>query len=211
MSSFSSGIELQDMNNLEQLGVVNGGWQDVLTCLLMQNNSQPAGKDETVIEPRDNQSQTKMAIIPGNYFWVVVTKPTKSTIHFKPAQSVCEYISTKLAQENPKWHLAKLEYMTLVSVALIENAKRGYVYNERLVENSLICEHGLWQYRETNIFYKSRIQNQTDHSLLQNISSESASELATTFQQHEENFLSCLDLTQLTTLLNNPSNTFDIR
>lgn len=221
ISSFPSGLGWEDLEELCHLKIFRPDWEDILARLLSQDQDaeKPEGEEieeeveeeEEEVEEEDEGGEVsiqerKSKINTGNYFWITVARGNNSNLFLKPAQSVYQFIAKNLRNEYPEWQFAKLEYLTLFALTLIERAKTHYFYNEQLIENSLVCEHGIWNFREENSFYKDQIEGEMTSIYLRRMSFDGMKELWTIFQEHETNFLSCLELELIKPLLASPGN-----
>ena len=212
ITNFPSGLVWEDIEELCELKSVSPGWEEVLARLLSQDQeSKKSEGEEDVVEEVDEEAEgdeeigrnvsEPPKIKPGNYFWITIAKGPHSTLHLKPAQSIYQFITKNLRNEFPELQFAKLEYLTLFALNLIERAKTNYFYNEQLIENSLVCEHGVWVHRGSNSFYKKHLDGGMTAIYLQGMSFDGMKELGAIFQEHETNFLSCFDLDVIKSLL----------
>ncbi len=87
---------------------------------LTRNLSEAAELNNDIEDQKSTQEQwdTKtdyQLLIPGNYFWVVITKgSTKEILHCQPAQFVNKFIDMNLKSDVVSFDLHKLQYMTLL-------------------------------------------------------------------------------------------------
>lgn len=200
LNNFPSGVVWEDIEELFNLKFLSSGWRGTLARLLSQDqvgNTTPEENDEN-----GSDRNLKPEIKPGNYFWIVIAKSANANIYFKPAQSVYQVISKSLRNEFPEWLFARIEYLTLFALTLIERAKVHYFYSEQLVENSIVSDHGIWSLRQSNYFYKKHFTEGKMTSIyLQRMTFDGIKGLLTIFQEQETNFLCCLDLDMLKVLL----------
>ena len=149
-------------------------------------------------EQWDTQTDYQL-LIPGNYFWVVITKdPIKEILHYQPAQFVNKFIDTNLKSDVANFDLQKLQYMTLMSLSIIRRLKELYYYHEKLIEHSGISNHGLWIYDEKNTFYTQYMKDKRSYTYIDEYHGESSKALdlqtiRKVFEAHEMNFLSCIE------------------
>ncbi len=212
---FPSGLVYEDIEELYNLQFLEFGWRESLLNLLSQGEEAKSSAEEQELEPEEvldlgdeeeaKEEQTprsrRTRIKPGNYFWITIAKGPDSTLYFKPAQSIYQFITKNLRNEFPEWQFAKLEYLTLFALTLIERAKAHYFYHEKLIENSGVCAHSIWTHRKNNYFYKKHLESEMTSIYLQKMSFEGMKELWNIFQENETNFLSCLEMDFLKPLL----------
>ena len=75
-----------------------------------------------------------------------VTKdPVINEIKFEPSQFLIRYVENNLFEDSLEWNITMLEYMTLLSSAMIERIKALQEYSEDLVEFSFASHYNLWK------------------------------------------------------------------
>lgn len=142
----------------------------------------------------------------GNYFWVTIHKDTiRKNLFFQPSQSVYNYIKRSLKAYSYQHFLEKYEYLTLLSLSLINAVKNNYYYNERLLENSLVAEHGIWKIREDNYIFKKYLESSHGLTYIEDLDIP-FKELKSIFWSHDPNFLSLLEVDIANDLLKHSSN-----
>lgn len=103
--------------------------------------------------------------------------------------------------------MEKFEYMSILALSLINGARDNYYYNERLVENSLISEHGVWKIRDENYIYKKYLDaSSRELTYLETLEGQSFKELKNVFWSHDANFLTLLEADIVNDLLNHSGN-----
>ena len=143
----------------------------------------------------------------GNYYWITIHKDSIGKgLFFQPSQSVCHYIRRSLKTSVYKPFLQKFEYLTVLSLSLIIGTRNNYYYNERLVENSLIAEHGVWKIREDNYIYQKYLESSRELTYLETLEKHSFKELKSIFWSHDSNFLSLLEVDIINDIIKNSSN-----
>lgn len=141
-------------------------------------------------------------IKPGNYYWLTIQKDTvRNGLFFQPSQSVHSYLKRSLRTSLTKQILDKFEYLTILSLSLISGAKNNFHYNERLLENSLVSEHGVWKMRDENYIYQKYRDSSREMSYLEKLEDQSFKDLKQVFWSHDSNFLSLLEVELINDLL----------
>lgn len=161
-------------------------------------------------EQWDNQTDYQL-LTPGNYFWVVISKnAAKETLHYQPAQFVNKFIDSDLRAEVASLNFFKLRYLTLLSLSMIKRLKGLYAYHEKVIEHSCISNHGLWMYREDNIFYKGYIKDKRHYTYIDEFQEGpkalDANAIRKVFEAHESNFLSCLESETILSIIKSDGN-----
>jgi len=175
-------------------------WQRLLISLLRRKQSLESSKVLDEETPTGDETITKSVFKPDNYIFLNITKdPTDEEIYFVPTQFVSRFIENNLIHEAYELAIRKLEYMTLLSLALIEKLKANFAYNEKLVEFSTVSTYGIWKIPENRLFNVYSKKNKINYLMGVNYD---FAKLKKCFGYHEPNFLSCIDNRQANNILN---------
>ena len=216
---FPSGVSTNDLKELASLGMVPENWKVVMKRLT-RNPSEIAEINNDVEDQKANQEQWDtqtdyQLLVPGNFFWVVITKdPAKEILYYEPAQFVNKFIDSSLKSEVVSLDLHKLHYLTLLSLSMIRRLKNLYFYHERLIEHSIISNHGLWMFRDENTFYRDYLNNKRYYTYIDEFSDGTKAfdvvSIRKVFEAHESNFLSCLESDTIISIIQSDGNLFSI-
>ena len=233
---FPSGLFHEDLTQLSKLRFIPEEWDTLLQKILNSKDAsskliKPAtpeshrrsterkltfgpGKGLTRTEEKKSTANLKIEdsesekIKAGNYYWLQIHKDaTRKGLFFQPSQSVCSYIKRSLKSSIHQAMMEKFEYMSILALSLINGARDNYYYNERLVENSLISEHGVWKIRGENYIYKKYLDaSSRELTYLETLEGQSFKELKNVFWSHDANFLTLLEADIVNDLLNHSGN-----
>ena len=207
-NSFVGGLSYFDFKELGRLGFISEDWARVLLELIHQTKP-PEQKEPAILEgdpaniqrrqERRKKHSHKLTFIqvfkPGHYFWLRITARKNGNLQF---QTIGAVRTALYRQPDPQLQMAELnnmEYMALLSLSLIFQAKKTYVWNEKILENSAMSEHGIWKFSDKNPIY---LKFKEGDGLINYITGEesriNARELRFIFNAHELNFRNCLSL-----------------
>ena len=101
----------------------------------------------------------------------------------------------------------RLRYLALLSQSLLSKIRSLSIYHESLIENSAICQHGLWAIAEDNSFYKNFIKDNASRiSYLDNSNIKTAKDIQNIYNIHESNLSSSLRLYLIKPMIANTGN-----
>ncbi len=200
MCLFPGGLSYEDMEELALQERVPANWKWILISYLKPRKQSDSPSTEVEDEPLGVEKDLdRNDFKPDNYIWINIERDKiTNEIYFKPTQFVSRYIEKNLQEDFIEQAMKKLEYMTLLGLAMIEKAKSNFDYNEKLVEFSGVNNYGIWKPLHSNIFNIYHEKNK--HEYLSSLEL-SLSELKQYFNYHESNFLSCLELSTITNIL----------
>ena len=134
---------------------------------------------------------------PGHYFWLEIINPSEEELIFRPAEIVRTVLYENIDSDLVRAEFEKLESMASIAVAFLDNVKAIHGYHEKMIENSAICQHGLWHY-ESNFYQKiSKISKQIKFNYPSTQSTLTLKDLQSAFERHDSNFRSCYNLALL--------------
>ena len=129
---------------------------------------------------------------PGRYFWLQILVLKETELLFRPAESVRAHIHMNLDRELMEVEMQKFEYMSLMSLAMLARLKAMHAYSEKRLENSAICEHGLWKISKYNAIYANYLKHSDSLECCHEENIRTPGDLLSLFERHENNFRSCL-------------------
>lgn len=214
------------MKELERLDMIPKDWSRLLKCLL-NNHKQPTtvndqnSRGEKRDEEKEEESkgeenqetqsqkcadQDWQLLSPDSYFWVVVSKDNlANSLCYQPSQFMSKYIDKKLKSEVIYLEIHKLQYLTLLSLSLIHRIKNIYHYHERIIENSTFSNHGFWMFNPENSLYGKFIKDKRWLTYVDEVEEGPDAydllRIKKIFEFHETNFLSCIDLETIATII----------
>ena len=217
---FKVGLTTYDLQELQILKMVPQSWIKMLQELFSRGNDVESTENSCLEEQKSEMSDTSPAItqnkdfkviMPGNYFWIVISRDSNiNALFYNPSQLVNRYIDKKLKPEVTRLELQKLEYLTLLSLSFMHRLKQLNSYNEKLTENSTISQHGIWAFSEDNAFYKNFIAKRSEFTYLdrekEGTNSYDLPTLKRLFNFHAENFNTCVDSETIETLIQSDGN-----
>jgi hypothetical protein len=106
------------------------------------------------------------------------------------------FLQKSSAESKLQISITKLRYLAYISLMLIDLARKNLMYNEHLIEYSLISSYGIWRLNEQNLFVQEwntfgKKVGYVKENLERKITSK---DLLKIFQAHESNFLSAMDI-----------------
>lgn len=188
---FPSGLSYQDMEELSLQGRIPSNWKSILISYL-QAKKQPEKLQAADDEQTDEEKQLERSDFkPNNYIWINILKdPLTNEIYFVPTQFVSRYIENNLKEDSYRQGIKKLEYIAILSLAMIEKAKANYDYNEKLIEFSSVSYYGIWRPSQGRIF---NVYSDNNQIIYLNSPAFDLSSLKKCFGYHESNLLSCVE------------------
>ena len=209
---FPGGLTSLDLRELVRVGFISDDWRTTLSNLFPKETQDqtPQGKTDAISENRSfgpgtpkpgfkhspSQLMDQLSINTGDFLWIQINKiPSIGGLLFKPSQAVHQFLLKELQQETQDAEFLKLEYLTLLSVSLLAKIRSLSVYNERLMENSAVCRHGLWEIAEDNTFYNKYLKDRSVMlSYLEGSNIKTAKDILNIYNIHEPNLQSSLNI-----------------
>ena len=189
---FPAGLAYQDLEMLEIQKKIPPNWKYILLSFLTAK----VNFDDHVTTPGETPGLNvteidRNSFKPDNYIWITIDKnPNNNDIYFVPTQFLTRYIENHLIEDCLEANIKKLEYIALLSLAIIEKAKLNYEYNEKLIEFSMVSHYGIWEIGERKYFDLYNDRNQILY--IKNLPYDQTN-LKKCFQSHKSNFLCCIE------------------
>ena len=210
--SFPSGLSFLDLETLSKIEDFQFDWKNSLVKLLTAKEekevAQLTSELETTSSAELRRSRSRRKRSPhrsyvftpefkaGSYFWLHIVSPKEGELIFKPAESVSSIVYDKPDLNALEAELEKMEYLSFVSLWLLEMLITTHSYSEKLLENSAICKHGLWEVAGNNALY-SKYLTVRPELMITNEEPIKSSTLQDIFRRNEYNFRSCSKLAML--------------
>lgn len=192
-------------------------WKGVLSKLLSQNTNQenllsvPTEFELPALELKHSKSlqqklRTRSAFFnstfhPGRYFWLDIINLKEEELIFQPVEIISSVIYEKAEPELLDAEMEKFEYLTFISLSLLDNLQKIHAYSEKLLENSAICKHGIWKIDGFNPIFAKYMTKRFNLKAISEHQSISLRDLQYTFERHDANFRSCLNLAVIKSIL----------
>ena len=195
------------MEILAKCKIIDENWAELMSEIVMQK-TQGKGSPKSSLKqekPPSKELDAKPRIAPGNYFALNITEDStrENVLFFSPSESALMYTKKIATDDQLDMLLAKMTYLGLLCLSMIEQAKVENLYNEHLVEYSMICDHGIWLKRKDNSLVQDwyKLRENFGFQNKEKSAEGPSTELYKIFQMHESNFLSVLDVEQMKMLL----------
>ena len=209
---FSSGLTEYDIDllqNRNKIGIKD--WHQAIQGLIMkdekmnemlQSNSEMNETNYECLITLDRLKKEKF--IPNNYFWMSIDKfinnNTDKTIYsFLPNQSVVKFFQNHSQKQRLFDGYQKLEYMTHLSILIIQRTKQIGEYHEKMGEMSSFCSYGLWSGKINECCQQFNFEIFTETF----VASLDTTTLKKLLIYHELNFISCIDCSFIEELMEN--------
>lgn len=221
---YPGGLMVWDLRDLAKFELIPENWIEIFTKLLPESQeSAPGSKHDSFLENksielsslslnlkkgRSKKTEFQLPFNTGDYLWIQITKmPNNEGLFFKPIQAVNVFLYKKLQQEIREAEMKKLEYLTLLSLFLLDKLRGSSAYSERLLENSAVFRHGLWTIRETNTFYVKHVKDRAQIlPFAEERGLKTPKEIQNFYNIHEQNLSSCLNLSVIKSCLEQKGN-----
>lgn len=203
---------------MSYLGMMPNNWHiniKRLTLHMSQTNDSFEDIEQKIVSENWESQTDFQLVVPGNYFWITVSKEAakENTLHYEPANFVTRFVDKHMQLEECSFHLRKLKYMTLLAQSIVNRLKAVYYYHEKLIEQSAISEYGIWHYSEDNTFYKEYIKEKRNLTYVDEYhegpKALDMTAIRKVFDDHEINFLSCIDSETVKAMIQFDGNAFD--
>jgi len=185
---FPAGLSYSDLEELENQHKIPKNWKSILLSFL---TTKVNTDDHFETPSADIEEIDRSSFKPDNYIWITIEKnPQNNDIYFVPTQFLTRYIEDNLIEDSLDQNIKKLEYIALLSLAMIKAMKNSHEYDEKLIEFSTVSEYGIWKIHQGKYF---DLYVERNHCFYIKDISNDLTNLRKTFQSHKSNFLCCFE------------------